>query len=279
MNLPIEEYRRIFQYIISNEDPINITINNLYKKYDGSAYLPYFSDSSTSELIAYAFPNKYVLYNRRDLKALEILGLKLESVRGEKFGDLFLRYNEFLQPVLEKYQQIVGKRTNTTIQLELDQFFSWLYINKKADKPIKDLIDNYKKLIKTNGLENEKYKWELIRDYRGKPNLDNNIYEELKSIKFNNVIYHLSVACIKGIAKEFDKELSIEFKYLLDESNDLNDRINRFNKNTLKLYRKADGENSHHQDERSISVYLTLNNPEDYTFLQKLLLQRLLRTH
>ena len=28
MNLPIEEYRRIFQYIVSNDDPINTTINN-----------------------------------------------------------------------------------------------------------------------------------------------------------------------------------------------------------------------------------------------------------
>ena len=38
MNLPIEEYRRIFQYIISNEDPINIT-KQFIKKYDGSIYL------------------------------------------------------------------------------------------------------------------------------------------------------------------------------------------------------------------------------------------------
>lgn len=265
-NLPIEEYRRIFKYLVSGDDPINVTINNLYKKYNGSAHLPSFSDSSISELIAYAFPNEYVLYNRRDVKALEILGLKLDHKRGEKFGDLFLRYNEFLKPVLEQYQQIVGKRTNTTIQLETDQFFSWLYINKKADKPIRDLIKNYKELIKTNGLKQEQYKWELIRDYKGKPNLENNIYDEIKSIKFSNVIYHLAVACIKEIAKDFENELTEEFRILRDESVDLNDRINRFNKNTLKLYKKTGGENSHHQDERSISVYLTLTNPEEYTF-------------
>ena len=266
MNLPIEEYRRIFQYIVSNDDPINTTINNLYKKYNGSAFLPYFSDSSISELIAYAFPDKYVLYNRRDLKALEILGLKLENVRGEKFGDSFLRYNEFIQPVLEKYQKIVGKRTNTTIQLELDQFFSWLYINKKADQPIKDLIRNYKKLIRSNGLENEKYKWELIRDSKGQPSLEKNLEEGLNSIKFNNILYKLAVPCIKGIARDFEKELKVEFHALFDDSIDLNMRISKFYKNTLKLYRKAKGENSHHQDERSISAYLTLQNPAEYTF-------------
>ena len=46
MNLPIEEYRRFFKYIISKEDPINITINNLYKKYKGNAFLPYFTGQS-----------------------------------------------------------------------------------------------------------------------------------------------------------------------------------------------------------------------------------------
>ena len=181
MNLPIEEYRRIFQYIISGNDPINVTINNLYKKYDGNAFLPYFSDSSISELIAYAFPERYVLYNRRDVKALEILDIRLEPIRGEKFGDLFLRYNELLKPVLEKYKTIVGKRTNSSVQLELDQFFSWLYITKKADEPIKKLLSRYKGLLKTKGLKDEKEKWELIRDFKGKPDLKENLFDELKS--------------------------------------------------------------------------------------------------
>ena len=266
INLPIEEYRRIFLYIISGNDPINVTINNLYKKYDGNAFLPFFSDSSISELIAYAFPERYVLYNRRDVKALEILGITMDPVRGEKFGDLFLRYNELLNPVLEKYKKIVGQRTNTTVQLELDQFFSWLYMTKKADQPIKKLITRYKRLIGSQGLSNEKYKWEFLRDFKGKPYLKGNIFQEIKSIKFGNLMYHLSTACIKGIAKDYGSELITEFSALRDESTDLVDRITTFNKNTLKLYRKQGGENSHHQDERCMSVYLTLFKPEEYTF-------------
>ena len=263
MNLPIEEYRRIFKYILSEEDPINVTINNLYKKYDGNAFLPYFSDSSISELISYAFPDKYVLYYRRDVHALGILGIEIKNVRGEKFGDLFLRYNEILQPVLEQYAKIVGRRTNTTIQLELDQFFSWLYLTKKSDKPIKKLLSDYKTLIKSSGLEQERYKWEFIRDYKGKPDLDKDLYEEIDGIDFENLMYHMSVASIKGIASEFGRELKEEFKLLKDDSTDIIDRVNRFNKRTKKLYK---GGHSHHQDERSISVYLTLHNPDEYTF-------------
>jgi hypothetical protein len=265
MNLPIEEYRRIFLYIISEKDPINVTINNLYKKYNGEAYLPYFSDSSISELISYAFPKKYVTYNRRDEKALEILGLKLDKIRGEKFGEKFLRYNELLKPVLEKYKTIVGKRTKATIHLELDQFFSWLYQTKKMDVPILDLISRYKELIKVKGLSDEKYKWEFLKNNKGKPDFNNNILEELKSIKFTNLVYHLSIACLKDIASKFGPDLITVIEALQNESIDLEDRIIKYKRETKKLYKKTGNTDPNHQDERTISALLSLKSPEEYT--------------
>ena len=261
MNLPIEEYRRIFLYIISEKDPINITINNLYKKYNGEAYLPYFSDSSISELISYAFPEKYVTYNRRDEKALEILGLKLDKIRGEKFGEKFLRYNELLKPVLEKYKTIVGKRTKATLPLELDQFFSWLYQTKKMDAPILDLISRYKELIKVKGLSDEKYKWEFLKNNKGKPDFNNNILEELKSIKFTNLVYHLSIACLKDIASKFGPDLITVIEALQNESIDLEDRIIKYKRETIKLYKKTGNTDPNHQDE-SCLLY-TSPSPRD----------------
>ena len=138
--------------------------------------------------------------------------------------------------------------------------------DQNTDSVIKSLLIRYKRLVKSQGLSNEKYKWEFLRDFKGKPDLTGNIFEELKSIKFGNLMYHLSTACIKGIAKDYGTELSNEFNSLRDESTDLVDRITAFNKNTLKLYRKQGKTKSHHQDERSMSVYLTLFNPEEYTF-------------
>ena len=135
MNLPIEEYRRIFLYIISEKDPINITINNLYKKYNGEAYLPYFSDSSISELISYAFPNKYVTYNRRDEKALEILGLKLDKIRGNACVSrrqiVSLNKKEDKAKVIEKYK--VGDVIKNAVVKGYSNFGCFFDVNSELD--------------------------------------------------------------------------------------------------------------------------------------------------
>ena len=47
------------------------------------------------------------------------------------------------------------------------------------DKPIKELLQRYKDLIKKDGLSAEKYKWEFLRNYKGKPNFENDISEEI----------------------------------------------------------------------------------------------------
>ena len=84
-NLSIEKYREIFNYIISKKDTIEITTNNLFKKYKGDYHLPYFGESSISELLAYAFSDKYVIYNTRDVEAIKILNIEFKNIRGEKF--------------------------------------------------------------------------------------------------------------------------------------------------------------------------------------------------
>ena len=167
-----------------------------------------------------------------------------------------------------------GRNTEAFNLLKNNGFLIELKVNsteaslkeQNIDSVIENLLTRYKRLIKSQGLSNEKYKWEFLRDFRGKPDLTGNIFEELKSIKFGNLMYHLSTACIKTIAKDYGDELSNEFNSLRDESTDLVARVTAFNKNTLKLYRKLKEAKSHHQDERCMSVYLTLFNPEKYTF-------------
>ena len=115
---------------------------------------------------------------------------------------MFLRYNELLKPILEQYKSIVGKRTQTTIPLELDQFFSWLHENKRADKPLKNLIETYKKHIQESELKDELYKWKFIEDFNGKPDLDaENFQEEIKSIKWGNLVYAMSGGGTQSFSK------------------------------------------------------------------------------
>ena len=50
----------------------------------------------------------------------------------------------------------------------------------------------------------------------------------MKSIKFTNLVYHLSIACLKDIAGKFGPELINVFEELQDESIDLEERIIKY---------------------------------------------------
>jgi len=132
---------------------------------------------------------------------------------------------------------------------------------------MKDLIKKYKVRIATTKLEDEVYKWELVHEFKNRPDTDApDFYQEIKSIKYNNLIYAMGIAVIYHIAKEKPEELRMLFKYLFDESKELSLRVNFFNEETLKIYRELGEKLQHHQDERSIASYLTYYNPDKYTF-------------
>lgn len=59
------------------------------------------------------------------------------------------------------------------------------------------IIENYKKHIAQTHLKDEVYKWELVEKHKGKPNLEtDDLHEEIKSIDYSNLIYHLSAPVI-----------------------------------------------------------------------------------
>ncbi|HKM43823.1 MAG TPA: EVE domain-containing protein [Dysgonamonadaceae bacterium] len=133
--------------------------------------------------------------------------------------------------------------------------------------PVQLMIDDYKKLIQKKQLQDEKYKWELLDKYKGRPNLDaEDLLEEVKDIKYDNLMYPMAKAVLYRLAGEKAKELSELFTQLFDDKRDLSERVKVFSKESLVLYKEIEGKHSHHQDERSISTYLTFHNPEKYTF-------------
>lgn len=131
---------------------------------------------------------------------------------------------------------------------------------------ISELLESYKTLIKKNGLSDEKYKWQFIRDYKGKPDLSNDMETEIANIKFPNLIYHMSAATLKRMATEKGNDLKKVFAEIRDESVSLDARVAAFTKDMAKVYNSTSGQNSPQQDERSMSLYLTLSSPEKYTF-------------
>ncbi len=137
----------------------------------------------------------------------------------------------------------------------------------QQEDPVKAMIEGYKNVLATKRLDNEVYKWELVNEFKGRPNTDApDFTKEIKSIKFSNLIYAMGVAVINHIAREKPEELRVLFKYLFDSSKDLPERFDFFKEESLKLYRSLGETLSHHQDERTIATYLTYHNPQEYTF-------------
>lgn len=155
-----------------------------------------------------------------------------------------------------------GKETSTFKFLEKEGFV----IIPKND-PIRILIEKYKKHISTNRLKDEIYKWELTKNYNGRPNINAlNFNEEIKNIKYGNLIYAMGSSVLHHLTKEKPEELRSLFKILFNEDIELIERVATFNKETLQIYRELGETLQHHQDERTISTYLTFYNSEKYTF-------------
>ena len=143
--------------------------------------------------------------------------------------------------------------------------FGFKVIEKKL--AISDIIERYKIYINKTKMLDEVYKWKLVKEFVGQPNIDaKDFNKEIHNIKFENLIYTLSSGVLRHIAKTQPEELRKSFKHLFDENLDLESRMMQFQQSTLAVYRAMGETNSHHQDERSMASYLTYHNPTKYTF-------------
>ncbi|MCB0479273.1 MAG: EVE domain-containing protein [Crocinitomicaceae bacterium] len=128
------------------------------------------------------------------------------------------------------------------------------------------LIEKYKNLIREKGLKDEVYKWEFVAMYKGFLDDSELISQRIQEVKWTNAIYHMSVATLKGVAKSSPLEVQLLIDTLKNEGLSLNERIDLFIGQFKTFYLEDGGKNSAQQDERSISNYLTIINPEKYTF-------------
>lgn len=119
------------------------------------------------------------------------------------------------------------------------------------------LIEKYKKRIAQKGLENEIYKWEIVKKYAGRPDLDaEDFYGEFLSIKLENLVDWRMIDILKQLAKKDPEKLRALFRELFDEDEELLRRMRNF----------YEGIGDRNLDARTIAAYLTLHNPRKYTF-------------
>jgi len=124
-NHPIEHYRKSFIFLAYGDATPEERIRHFAT--DEEYKLKYFGNSALSEIFAWAFPDRFVMFNYRDVFAAELLEIKLKSPSVKGFIGKFLSFNEDILPVMKEYENVVGRQTDLPLAVEFDQFFSYLY--------------------------------------------------------------------------------------------------------------------------------------------------------
>lgn len=124
-NHPIEHYRQSLHYLAHGDDDVVVRIDRF--RNDERYSLMGFGPSAISEICAYLFAERFFMHNSRDKWAAERYGLTPAYPKGSTFGQKLLAFGEAMQPLVADYEKIVGRRTDLPLNLEVDQFFSYMY--------------------------------------------------------------------------------------------------------------------------------------------------------
>jgi MoxR-like ATPase len=124
-NHPIEHYRKSFIYLAHGPGEASDRIRHFCK--DEEYRLAYFGDSAVSELVGYLFPDQFIFANARDHFAVKYLEIEVEKPAVKDLVGRLEALSKAIKPAAIQYQKIVGNQTDLPLNLELDQFFNWLY--------------------------------------------------------------------------------------------------------------------------------------------------------
>src|ERR1035437_71176 len=265
----LSDIRRNLMYIITSKDePVIIAENILYGKYKISI----FAKGFWSPILQAQFPDKLPNWNNKTENFLKKFGINISTSKlsiSEKYQILSNSFT-FLTGLVggHDFYTINHLMHYGTVIKEGKDLVSKLQGNNDSD-PVLEMIRMYKEQIKKTKLKDELYKWELLKKFRGRPNLDAaDFFEEIKSIDYKNLMYEMAVVVKNHIAKELPDEYKAAFRKLFNDEADLNTRVNEFMNDVLTTYRKLEGKYGHHHDERTIATFLTYYNPDQYTFFK-----------
>lgn len=134
------------------------------------------------------------------------------------------------------------------------------------------LVESYKSIIESGEENSELYKWKAIQHFQNTWNIEASDFHVMFKEAFKvreNLMFHNSYGFLNKIASNFPEETRSLFINLLDDSVPLENRITNHQKKSdellVKLKEKLGTDKiNHQQDERTISIILTLHNPEKY---------------
>ena len=159
-NHPIEHYRESFRYLAHGDDEVVVRIDRFSK--DDRYSLLGFGPSAISEICAYLFAVRIFMHNSRDKWAAERYGLTPTYPKGSTFGQKLMAFGEAMRPLVADYEKIVGRQTDLPLNLEVDQFFSYMY--EKEAVPESEPKKPAAKNVWVIGCGSNGEKWEEFRD-------------------------------------------------------------------------------------------------------------------
>lgn len=174
--------------------------------------------------------------------------------------------NEFVASniMLRRHGKIVNEQLSSLGFKVVDKY------SGKVDV-IKDVVEKYKARTEAKGIEGERYKYQLIKAFADKWDIDAPDFANMvKSINFDNLVYPLAKRALDNMVQQHPEPVWDAFKYLYDESLALQDRITGFLEklnDVHDLVKTAPNHTSWH-DERSVASYLAFRYPDKY-FLYK----------
>lgn len=137
---------------------------------------------------------------------------------------------------------------------------------------LNDIVSAFKHHQLQYGLSGELYKWILVTKQIGHPNPDaEDFTKEINSLVFKNLCYSTQLTAIRHFAEYEPEDYREAFKGLYDEEVDLQQRLDTFTSACITLWdgkikKNFTKETKAMCDERLVSCFLTLHNPQKYTF-------------
>ena len=124
-NHEIDRYRQTFEYLARGDDPLADRLDRVLG--DPELKLYGIGPSTLGEIAGHLFADDHSLFNDRSQWALAYLGVPHPSGASRSFGAKVEAFSEAAGSVVPLYLEVVGRRTDWPVRLEVDQFFSWLY--------------------------------------------------------------------------------------------------------------------------------------------------------
>ena len=131
-----------------------------------------------------------------------------------------------------------------------------------------EILSEYKNEFQTRW-NDEKYKWELIKQFQSNWNIDAENFHDMleKALPNTNLLNSANFfprLMILAFAEIVPEEVRAMFRNLFDESKDLEQRLKEFKHSADKIKDENGDWTSHYQQENVMSIYLWLKYPEKY---------------